>query len=146
MTRPITVELDGTTYTARKWTVALRTRLGDAVDKRRQIRDERLHKNLQIGEMQRLESTGTAPDVEAFFKLMTEVRDLSDQLEASAYTLAPKLFVAEDGKSPTKALLEEHADPDELTQAVAYALREETPDDDPAAGEPGPTTASAAAS
>ena len=146
MTRPITVELDGTTYTARKWTVALRTRLGDAVDTRRQIRDERLHKNLQIGGMQRLESAGTAPDVEAFFELMTEVRDLSDQLEESAYALAPKLFTDGDGKSPTKTLLEEHADPDELAQAVAYALREETPDDDPAAGEPGPTTASADAS
>lgn len=143
-TRP-TIDLDGTTYTARPYTNGLRAKLADELEKRRGWRSRATRLNLVIQTLQQNATAGdTVPDdiADKIGEAFDEIDALQRELEDSSVELAPRLLVNEDGKAPTKSLIDEHAELEELSTLVGVALREIEPED----AEPSPTPAEPATS
>jgi hypothetical protein len=137
---PPTIDLDGITFTGRKYTNALRASLGEAPGDRRRLRAKTTRSQLAIQRLQKLIDGGEATEEleDQFVGALESIRENNEQLEASAYELAPKLLADEAGKAPTKKQLDDHADPETLGTVVAIVLREETAYEDA----PDPTPAS----
>jgi hypothetical protein len=137
-----TIDLNGTTYTARPYTNALRVELAEKLETRSRLRSKYNRASASAAVVQERVTRGTADgaDVEQLVDHVEQMEAAERALQDSALEIAPIVFRGgEPARAPTKKTLDEHADLEELATAVGVALREEAP-------EPSPTTAAPAAS